>query len=134
MELISMLVAVSSGILSIVKTFYDTHKERHADRDAALSEYFTQIADTLDRTVAEFRAGRIPHGACAEMAQYAQAMPTVLSSLDAPEAINYYAEMLYRAHHVERMQIAHTTAQLNLQELETIAGTFRAAATLSRLT
>lgn len=132
MELIATLISVSSGLLSLLHTAYTVHRERNASQDEAVASLFTHIADTLDWTVKDFRAGHIPHGACAAMAQYAQEMPVVLTSLLPPNDVARYTEMLLNAHHVERLAISHAAGHLDLTELEKVAGTFRAAAVLAR--
>lgn len=133
MELIATLISVSGGIFSLLKTAYDVHRARNAAQDAAIALLFTQIADTLDWTVKDFRAGLVPHGACAAMAQYAEELPHVLNSLLPQQEIHRYSKMLLNAHHVERLAISHAAGHLDLTELEKVSGTFRAIATLATL-
>lgn len=132
MELIATLVSVSSGLLSLLKIAYDLRRERNAAHDDAVATLFTNIADTLDWTVKDFRAGQVPHGACAAMAQYAQEMPVVLPTLIPSDDVARYTEMLLNAHHVERLAVSYAAGHLNLVELEKVAGTFRAAAVLAQ--
>lgn len=132
MEIIATLVAISTGLASLMKTAYGMHRERTAAHYTAIATLFTGIADTLDWTITELREGRTPHGACAAMERYANEMAPILSSvLDATE-VEAYANDLRRVHHVEMLAIAQARGELDLSELSRVAGTFRAAAVLER--
>lgn len=132
MELIATLIAVGSGLLGLLKTAYSLHRERNVAHDDAVAALFTGIAETLDWTVRDFRAEKVPHGACAAMAQYASEMPTVLNGLIPAEDTARYVDMLLGAHQVERLAMSYAAGHLDITELEKVAGTFRAAAVLAR--
>lgn len=131
MEILSLLVAVSSGLVTMLKTFYDTHTERNDLREKTIQEYFERVADTMQRVVDDLNAGQVPHGACAEMYQYAEHLPAVLSPLLCFDSVQHYAHMLKYAHQVEQLYVTHNAGHLDLAELEKIIGTFRACAVLA---
>lgn len=131
MEILSLLVAVSSGLVTMLKTFYDTHTERNEFREKAIQEYFERVANTMQRVVDDLNAGQIPHGACAEMYQYAEHLPAVLSPLMCFDSVQHYAQMLQKAHQVEHLYVTHRRGELDTVELEKIVGTFRACAVLA---
>lgn len=130
MEILATLIAISSGLAALLKNAYEVHRARSAAQDAAIVSLFTGIANTLDRTAQELREGRTPHGACAEMEKYANEMVPILSMVMDTQEVAHYADLLRQVHHVEKLAVTYAAGELDLSELERVAGTFRAAAVM----
>jgi hypothetical protein len=132
-------------MFDIFKTILDVAKSllglsdqlRSADRQRreAMSGLFSSISDCLVDVSTEIRAGRIPHGRCAEIEQYAQDLPGKIRN-EVPDRADELGQLLQSAYHVEI--VAMNLHQLEqdadkepyLAQIEEAAGKFRALANL----
>lgn len=124
-------------IITSATAFYDLLTKRRdiaSARQKAIGELFTIIADTLQKAVDEFKIGKIPHGACAELGHYASNLSSTLYGVLPDEKVQYYGNMLIQAHNVEMLALTLTeNREMQLADLERAAGIFRGIATTIKL-
>lgn len=127
--IITTILEVATGLFSMIaaaKTVKDNFS--NAEQVEKIAETFRQIANTLDRAVAELKNNETPHGACQELAHYASVLPTITAGALESNQVSYYSSRLMEAHNVEQLLMTLTNNKdEQLAELQKAAGLFRAA-------
>lgn len=136
-------------MLDIFKTILDVAKSlvgmsdqlRNADRQRRndMSALFEQISRCLEGVSTEIRAGRVPHGCCGELQQYAQALPALVQNELGDTRAKDLGNTLKSAYNVE--SVAMNLQQVEdaqekepyLTQIEEASGQFRALANLVRV-
>jgi hypothetical protein len=129
-------LSLASKILGAVKTLCGLRESLAAgtaQRRAAMAQKFLRVADCLDATASELRAGRYPHGRCAEMLEYAVALPPLVRDEIGAGKSQEVGDVLLGAHEVESLhnRIHAPEAAADLARLDEAAGLLRALATLN---
>lgn len=129
LESIALIAGVASSILSAVGYVKGLNTERKHN----ISEFFLNIADTVDSAVLKFKNGEVPHGACDMMRRYAMELPAVLDGTMDANKIQEYSDTLYQAHDIESLHMAVQKDENALVELEKTASKFRVAANVIKI-
>lgn len=128
-ESISMIFGVAASLLSTALSLKNVQREKRI----RASEFFTDVADTLDNAVEKLKVNEVPHGACEQMRQYALNIKEILDGIVDPFDATRYSHELYHAHEIERLLIDVQNNPDGLKKLEIAAGNFRAVATIFKV-
>lgn len=133
------MLTVARSILDVVKSLLDVSQSlRTADRQRRqdMAELFSGISGCLGETSASLRRGEVPHGRCAELLQYAQALPAVVGRELGPVRAEELGRQLFEAHRVEQLAVELGQAadkEPYLAQLDEAAGKWVALASLVRV-
>jgi len=133
------MLDITKNILDVARFLFglnDQLKATERQRRADMAALFEDISNCLTATSGGIRAGAIPHGRCAELITYAQALPGVIYQEVGEARARELGDMLHSAYAVEQlaMRIAQSTDKESyLAQLEEASGKFRALANLIRV-
>ena len=134
-DMFRTILEVARSLLGMSDQLRAADRQRRGD----MAHLFEQIGGCLIAVSTEIRAGGVPHGRCAELRQYATALPDLVrDELGDAQAQDLGATLL-SAYDVERVamelhQVEHAAQkEPYLAEIEEASGKFRALANLVRL-
>ena len=118
----------------------ESHQLRHAEqqRRIDMGELFERISGCLTAVSSEIRQGRVPHGRCSELFEYAEALPDKIRKELGDDKADQLGRTLLSAHNVELVAAKlHQGLQAErgrcLAEIDQASGKFQALANLVKL-
>lgn len=134
MNIFGTILDVARSLLGMSDQLRSANRQRRGD----MAVLFESISDCLVAVSTEIRTGGVPHGRCAELAQYAESLPGLVADELGVQQANDLGATLYSAYNVESVAIglqevadAHQKEPY-LAQLEEASGKFRALANLVR--
>ena len=127
-DIISVLVSVSVAL-------FDFARNNKIDNEAhrnSIADFFKKISETLDVVADELSANLVPHGACANIREYALKLPEIVDGVMPAEQAKELSDMLLQAHNVE-MLIIETQDKLLVERIRFASWRLDAASTLIRI-
>lgn len=127
-------------IIDAAKAIFDFRnkiKENDKTRKENIAVYYEDIAQTLNETAKELRAGNIPHGSCGKMKALAEQLPQTIGDYIGEEEADKLARQLIEAHEIEWLisdlgQGDEKERERRLGTIEKAAGLFDASASSIR--
>ncbi len=125
-------------ITSVAKTLFtlgDAFKKTKREKRDRLADLFFKISNCIADTSTELKKDRVPHGKCAEMLAYADALEDTIKDEVGPAKAKELAEDLRDAHEVEALlsQIHDKPdREEQLAKLDQAAGIFLALSNITR--
>jgi hypothetical protein len=133
-DIFKTILDVAKALVGVSDQLRRANRERRQD----MAQLFDAISSCLAAVSTEIRAGGVPHGRCAELEQYAQALPGVVAKELGDARAQELGQTLHSAYNVESVAVGLqqvTSAQEKepyLAEIEEASGKFRALANLVR--
>jgi len=133
------MIDIFKTILEVARSLLGISDQlRAADqqRRQRMADLFEKISGCLVAVSTEIRTGGVPHGRCAELEHYAQALPALLEKELGPARATELGDMLHSAYNVESVAINLQTFESisekepYLAQIEEAAGKFQALANL----
>ena len=133
-DIFKTILEVAKSLLGVSEQLRSAGRERRGD----MAQLFDAISECLVAVSTEIRTGGVPHGRCAELAQYAEALPGLVQDELGEDRAEELGSTLYSAYNVE--SVAMGLQQVEdakekepyLAQIEEASGKFRALATLMR--
>jgi hypothetical protein len=117
---------------------FEAHQAQFRAADPArrreVAAYFQNIGDCLSAVYDSLNRGEVPHGRCAEMADYAKRLPDVVADDIGEDEADELSQLLQAAHEVERFYELNSSAEKakQLPDLAKAAGQFQGLANAVR--
>lgn len=135
LEIFKTILEVAKALLGLSDQLRTADRQRRND----MAALFEQISNCLIAVSTEIRSGGIPHGRCAELQQYAQALPVRVRKELGDARAQELGNTLQSAYNVEG--VAMNLQQLQdagekepyLAQIEEASGKFRALANLVKV-
>ena len=133
------MIDIFKTILEVARSLLGISDQlRAADqqRRQRMADLFEKISGCLVAVSTEIRTGGVPHGRCAELEHYAQALPALLEKELGPARATELGDMLHSAYNVESVAInlqafeGVSEKEPYLAQIEEAAGKFQALANL----
>jgi TIR domain len=137
-------VPVDPWRMDIPRTFaavgagFQAHEAQFRAADPArrreVAAYFKNIGDCLDAVYESLSRGDVPHGRCAEMADYAKRLSDVVADDIGEDEADELSQLLQAAHEVERFYELNSSAEKaeQLPDIAKAAGQFQGLANAVR--
>jgi hypothetical protein len=116
----------------------DQLRSAERQRRMDMAELFAHISGCLTAVAGEIRAGNVPHGRCAELFMYAQALPDKIRNELGDDEAERLGSKLLSAYNVEGvagrlLQNVQADTKPYLKEIDEASGEFQALANLVKL-
>lgn len=133
--IIPALLELAGKIYEVIDQWHQRRGHKQSAHREELSRLFNNIASTIDKARNLLEQNQYPSGYCAEMAEYAQWLPSMLDGVIPEDQAQHYAQSLLMAHELEQLyahlgQVNATQRRFQLDQMFQTAGIFRAAANL----
>lgn len=134
LDIFGTILNVAKSLLGLSDQLRTADRQRRGD----MAQLFESISDCLVAVATEIRAGGVPHGRCAELAQYAQELPRRVEAELGQQKAQELGETLFSAYNVESVAMGlqevadEQQKDPYLAKIEEAAGKFRALANLVR--
>lgn len=132
LPMIDAIVGVARVLMGLASKLAEGNQARRE----RMADFFISISDCLAAVSSELRQRRTPHGKCAEMRQYAEALERMVADeVGAPKARELATDLM-SAYQVERLSadLRHAaSAEVNLDLIDEASGKFRALANMVRV-
>ena len=124
-------------LLGVAKTLFGLRgelKKAKVDRRGRIATYFESISKCLADVSTSLKDGQVPHGKCAEMKTYAEALPAAISHEIGYSEARRLSEELGAAYQVEALlsELSDSNQERELAKLDEAAGIFQALANTIR--
>ena len=135
LDIFKIILDVSKSLLGMSDQLRAADRKRRED----MSDLFQKISTCLAAVSTEIRTGGVPHGRCAELEQYALALPGLISKELGHEKAEELGETLHSAYNVEsvamNLQQVHDVEEKEpyLAQIEEASGKFQALSNLIRV-
>ena len=134
-DIFGTILDVAKSLLGLSDQLRNADRQKRGD----MAQLFESISDCLVAVSTEIRSGGVPHGRCAELAQYAEALPGLVEAeLGQPKA-RELGQTLHSAYNVESVAIGLQQVADDQQkdpylaQIDEASGKFRALANLVRV-
>lgn len=125
---------IAETIYNVAKDLFgifSTLDEKRLTRTAKVSDYFSNLARTIEDTSAFLKRGEYPHGKCEELRFHAENMVPTIGDLVGQDTAREYADKVMDVWEIERMHAELDSMQdkqqrdSTLRQLDEAAGYFR---------
>lgn len=134
LDIFGTILDVARSLLGVSDQLRGADRQRRGD----MAQLFDSISECLAAVSTEIRAGGVPHGRCAELSHYAQALPDLVAPQLGDARARELGETLFSAYNVEAVAIGlqevedQSEKEPYLAKIEEASGKFRALANLTR--
>lgn len=129
MEVISLIVTVSSAIFSFIQNHNTVEEQKRKE----IGEFLHSISHTLTVVAENLSADIVPHGACANMREYALNFPKIVDGYMPMEKAQELSDMLVHAQNVEMLIIETRENKQLIERIRFAAWRLEAAAIMIRM-
>lgn len=118
------MIGIIKDIIDVAKALFGVKeslsKADKQERDK-MADYFQAVSVCLAATYEKLSEDEVPHGRCAELAQYAESLPKVVEGFIENSKANELSNMLARSHAVEGLWEELNVSPSKKKQLPTIA-------------
>ena len=135
LDIFKTILDVAKSLLGMSDQLRAGERQRRQD----MADLFQKISGCLVAVSTEIRTGGVPHGRCAELEQYAHALPSLVEAELGSARADELGQTLHSAYNVEsvamNLQRVHDTGERerHLAQIDEAAGKFQALANLVRV-
>ncbi|MDT7044304.1 hypothetical protein [Candidatus Nitronereus thalassa] len=130
------MFGIAETIFNVAKELFEIFTnldEGRLKRTAKISDYFSNLAQTIEDTRASLKKGEYPHGKCEELRFHAQNMKETIGDLIGQDKAEEYSDRVMQVWQIEGMHAQLGTANeqdkdKQLHILDEAAGYFRGVA------
>jgi len=128
----------ATTILNAIKTLFSfggSLSKASVERRGRMADLFEKVAECLDETAKEIRAGDFPHGRCQELLNYSVDLPAMIKDEVGAGKAQEIGSALVDAHSVEKLFALREglEGREELRKLDEAAGDLRALANTVRV-
>lgn len=117
LSIIEDIIYVAKALFGAKESFAKANKQKRDE----MAEYFRDISACLAATYEKLLEDEIPHGRCAELAQYADSLPKVVEGFIENSKAKELSKMLARSHAVEGLWERFNVSPGKKKQLQSIA-------------
>ena len=127
--MIELLLKLGQSIFGLRKDF----QQADIAKRGRAADFLAAIAQAIELTSAQLRAGRYPAGSCQELLIFSEQMPVVMGDIIGAEKAATFGAELKAVHEIEQLygelqSLSETERDERLRKLDETAGLFRATA------